>query len=1700
VIAMAKVYIKPEQVKKYAKITAGVSIPLVFLMFFFLQSKGDIQITGYSGDSICEGTLSDPCYAYINFTAKKDIYIYPISKQDQVWIFNTTPTLKDLILQKKVGDNWQTINLAKPMNSKVKYSIKFDSGKSYELKFIGYKKNSYQRVKWSFGDVDPWWDSGWKQKQNVTITNTNNALNLYNYQVAVNVTFDSNMQADFDDLRFVDDDETTVLDYWIEQQKASSWAFVWVEVPLITGGATKDIEMYYGNSSVSTTANGNNTFILFDDFTAAINTTTWKELSNFCDSTITAGKLNLTCGAGRADNYVTIVNTTAQYTYNISVSFNASISDTVHQHFGFGYTNFTTSCAAVAWCYPPDGGFISGDDGTTDSLRTYKAGTATTSAFSSPTVSSYKIYSISRNISAMRYDVNHIINQTHTSNIPILAKPFSFMRKTEVSEGQNGAAITTYVDWVFIRNFSAPEPSISFKSEELAPVPQITLEHPINQTYDTDSIWANVSLDRTGSWCGYSMNNTANITMTNVSGNWNKLMTVPQGSHNISFCCNDTYGMNCSFNTAATIMVWFVDSITPTVLVTTPENNSDVLYGENGWKEFNMTFSETLNWGGYSINDSANVTTGSVKEKNVSYDWGVGDWNITITFNDSAGNTNQTYLEFSVIPAGSNCTLYSNGTDGDRTYQINQTFNVTVMVNNSQGTDALHLDSNYTDWVLLDGDSPSLENTTISLYNGTWNFTGWYDATENYSACTPRIHYLTIISNRAPQFSEIKEFPTDPHDWVASDSYQFNVTITDLDGNSEVNVTYIEFNDTTGTLTNLKNFTLSNRSTEWYKSFSYLPAGVYLYRFWANDTGNLWNFTDQYTYTINRISRTADVTFLNGGLGTYPFSETADCSISAGSTDGTLTLTRNSSSQTRGTSIQYPAGGWNMTCLIKSGQNYTDASMEEYMNISKRTLQMSLLGITNGTYPISRTIYWTANDVSGNVLDKLITRNASDISAENNTAVSLAAGLWNYTWFSPGNQNYTTNITQIWFNIDRSTSTCSISNSPSGTFDYGNLETAECTGTYGDLTGVNLYRNGLQRNNENASALYLPAGTHNYVCNRTVTENYTTCTSSSSITINRISPSLAIAPLTSVNYQTSTQIGCQRVTGDISATLTLYRNTTQVATGTTVTINETAIVLGAATYNYTCSYSQSENYTELWSLNQYRIVNRIAPTLVFTHDSSIASSYSSTYPNQTNIQSSEANSVDTDCTYVLARNGSSISNGAQNIQAAVWNFTYNTSGCTNFTSAHSEFIFTLGQNQSTSSYYWLTIDNANADKTITYPNTANATGNYSSGVFNTQTIIFTLYRNFTSIGTQTGVNDTTQLSGLSVYNYTYNTSGNVNYTSSEKTLLLTVSQNITNPVTAWLNGTAFNNNGTYGLTVNASILATYGDLAGSLFIYRNGTQKKTGSGYINYTETSPGGYWEWKMNLTGTVNYTSNSTGFTYTFNISQASSSARLEFNGSTSNSEYHKDQVINITGLCGNTVQNASLTGNHSLFGTNFTQDIDGVATNISDIGLIWFPSNDNINISVTCLADVNFTSSQDWSILNISADLNMSKGTNITLSFRTSTRNASLVQPLGQNSTNGAVCFNNTRSTMTSTGLNVSLFTNVNTSKTYNIELWASATSNYSAATKLGNETSDYWWGLTNLTFNNKTCIWLWANFNSTFVGVWTPKLYSDTKRFR
>ncbi|MFA6336344.1 MAG: DUF2341 domain-containing protein, partial [Bacteroidales bacterium] len=108
--------------------------------------------------------------------------------------------------------------------------------------------------------------SGWEYREEIRIDNTD-GKELKNYQVKVALDksssgFWSRCKSDGYDIRFVDADNATILNYYRQSfDYANHTATLWVKVPLILAGETKSIYLYYGRADAADASSFNNTMV-----------------------------------------------------------------------------------------------------------------------------------------------------------------------------------------------------------------------------------------------------------------------------------------------------------------------------------------------------------------------------------------------------------------------------------------------------------------------------------------------------------------------------------------------------------------------------------------------------------------------------------------------------------------------------------------------------------------------------------------------------------------------------------------------------------------------------------------------------------------------------------------------------------------------------------------------------------------------------------------------------------------------------------------------------------------------------------------------------------------------------------------------------------------------------------------------------------------------------------------------------------------------------------------------------------------------------------------------------------------------------------------------------------------------------------------------------------------------------------------------
>jgi len=110
-----------------------------------------------------------------------------------------------------------------------------------------------------------WWNVGWEYRKLISVTNKidDYQTNLTIYKNTGTYNCSNHCNNNFSDIRFVRySDNSSALPYWMENHTSGTSCQIWVN----NGYNESYIWLYYGNSAVSTTSNGTNTFLAWDDF------------------------------------------------------------------------------------------------------------------------------------------------------------------------------------------------------------------------------------------------------------------------------------------------------------------------------------------------------------------------------------------------------------------------------------------------------------------------------------------------------------------------------------------------------------------------------------------------------------------------------------------------------------------------------------------------------------------------------------------------------------------------------------------------------------------------------------------------------------------------------------------------------------------------------------------------------------------------------------------------------------------------------------------------------------------------------------------------------------------------------------------------------------------------------------------------------------------------------------------------------------------------------------------------------------------------------------------------------------------------------------------------------------------------------------------------------------------------------------------
>jgi hypothetical protein len=305
------------------------------------------------------------------------------------------------------------------------------------------------------------WLQGWNYRKSHVINPASDAET--NYQVRIiahygsgtdsgeDVYLNEHCRTDFGDVRFTKSDGETLLDYWMESKVNGNNAVFWVEVAddLSTNPVT--IYIYYGKSNATTTSNGDNTFIFFDDFFGTtLDPSKW--IVREGEVTVENGVLHLAGTTG----------TRGLIDGKISFPPNKALHVKGHSNTStFTYCHFCSMRKSNDWNNRAGDMYGASATANAISYETWLAGSYTVTrniAISTPT--SEHIYKVTWKAGQSRGYQDDVLKVTHTTNIPTVDMVVMFQEGSVT--GQD-----FFVDWVFVRKWVDPEPSHgSWGSEE----------------------------------------------------------------------------------------------------------------------------------------------------------------------------------------------------------------------------------------------------------------------------------------------------------------------------------------------------------------------------------------------------------------------------------------------------------------------------------------------------------------------------------------------------------------------------------------------------------------------------------------------------------------------------------------------------------------------------------------------------------------------------------------------------------------------------------------------------------------------------------------------------------------------------------------------------------------------------------------------------------------------------------------------------------------------------------------------------------------------------------------------------------------------------------------------------------------------------------------------------------------------------------
>ncbi|KXB08347.1 hypothetical protein AKJ58_00120 [candidate division MSBL1 archaeon SCGC-AAA385D11] len=277
------------------------------------------------------------------------------------------------------------------------------------------------------------------------------------------------------------------------------------------------------------------------------------------------------------------------------------------------------------------------------------------------------------------------------------------------------------------------------------------------------------------------------------------------------------------------------------------------------------------------------------------------------------------------------------------------------------------------------------------------------------------------------------------------------------------------------------------------------------------------------------------------------------------------------------------AGGYYAKFYGNDTQGAWNSTSKNTFSISKASPGLSVS--KNVTSPIT---YPTPSKTTGSGCPSQLTcslyRNDSSVTRPDE--VLLGAGGYGWQWNTSGNENYTSEEQTTTLTVNKGTPSLSLSINTTWTETYPTpTKVTASESNQGDTdVSYNFYRNDTGSITSPDEAEF-GAGAYKYIYNNTVGANWTSTSTSNTLTINKGTPSgsLTMSPVWTVTYPTTTTAGYSETNqGDNDLTYKIFRNGTDVGSET--------VELSAHTWSYKLNTTGGNNWTSVASMDANNLV------------------------------------------------------------------------------------------------------------------------------------------------------------------------------------------------------------------------------------------------------------------------------------------------------------------------------------------------------------------------------------------------------------------------------------------------------------------------------------------------------------------------------